>query len=598
MRKWQFLLFIMVLLLVGCGKELKEDGGNSQIISKWPSLTGAIDKVYADLSPYQTGGINAVIHKGQVLHLKGYGASCREFNVPWTPDTVYLLASVTKSITASALLKLVDQGLIAIDDPLHKYLPDFPDFDSPLTIRHLLNMTSGLWQDEALLPLSGVTGSVSLDTLYEISKSQQKLEYPPGSTFRYTDTNYRLLARIITLLTDSRDFSEALKKLLFDPLGMSFSSAPPDYWFVQDNQAQTYLTIPDSVLPPMTFDIHLPVSGDGGVRTTMNDFVRWLLYMREGIEEGDSRWQRLDQIVHLADGSESFYRLGVYRFEHRGLQGLAHGGFTGTEYVFFPEIDLIMAYFHNDLGTLDRIGLARTLIDAFLMSDEYDQSELARHSDWEKQAGAGPEPVPVPGAKRIAGHYVYPQDGLILVLNETPSGGLRVSYKGSGGYGLSSKDGTLLKTTRRLGAPAIEIKLKSEEDSPSSGVYAREIYWDEARLFKRVRPMDAYEKAALDIEGFYYSKALDVFYSVRFEDSRYMLRIGSGAGPAQKFRLIRLLDDVYEVRAVGASFYDVALGLGRFGVKFDLMEDNHVTGFRIITDRVQNLNFQKVSGIH
>lgn len=594
MKKQLSLIFVLLLIFVSCGKTSKVAGTSSDQISKWPDLTNAIDSLYADLKPYQTGGISAVIHKGEVLHLKGYGASNREFDVPWTPDTVYLLASVTKSITASALLELVDQGLIAFDDPLAEYLPDYPEFDTPLTIRHLLSMTSGLWQDEVLLPLAGVTGAVSLDTLYSLSKSQGELEYPPGSNYRYTDTNFRLLARIITLLTGSEDFTAALKQLLFDSLGMDSSSAPPDLWFVQDNQALTYLTMPGSGPPPMTIDIHVPVSGDGGVRTTMNDFIRWLLYMREGVEKGESRWQRLNQVVHLADGTESHYRLGVYLFEHRGLEGIAHGGFTGTGYIFFPEIDLIVAFFHNDLGTFDRTTVARTVIDAFLMSEKFDRSQLEQNKDWSKIYGTRPDVKAYTGVNSFLGSYVETKDGLILVLSESSPGQLRVSYKGSARHFLESKDGRLFKTVLSVGPPVLEILLIDAGNGEPPAVQVREAHWDIARSFKRVIPEDTYTKPAAELEGFYYSKALDVFYSVRFEDNRYVMRIGSGAGPTQKFSLIKLTDDIYEANALDAGFYDMALGLGRFGVKFYVGDGHRVTGLRIITDRLRQLDFQKV----
>ena len=75
------------------------------------------------------------------------------------------------------------------------------------------------------------------------------------------------------------------------------------------------------------------------------------------------------------------------------------------------------------------------------------------------------------------------------------------------------------------------------------------------------------------------------------------MRIGSGAGPTQKFSLKKLTDDIYEANALDAGFYDMALGLGRFGVKFDVDEGHRVTGLRIVTDRLRRLDFQKVSAV-
>ncbi len=566
------------------------------LIEKWPDLSRTVDGMYQGLQPYETGGVTAIIHHGEVLHLKGYGAANRELNVPWTPDTRYLIASLTKSITASAILELVNRGCVEIDGPLSAHLPDFPRFDSTITLRHLLTMTSGLWQDELLMPLSGITGAVSLDVLYSLSRRQDELDFPPGATFRYTDTNFRLLARIITQCSESASYDEALKKLLFKPLGMESSSAPADNWVFENNQVPTYLTLPGQEGAPLTLDIHVPVSGDGGVRTTMRDLIRWLKYMREGTESGQSRWHRLNQPVRLGDQSVSSYRLGVYEFEHRGLKGIAHGGVTGTKYVFYPEIDLVVAVFQNDIGTFEATAAAQSLTDAFLMSKNFNESEFAMRPSWQALADAPPAALPPQLLAGLSGYYVEPSEGLVLALTEPSSGQLAVSYRGSSPHLLqgaaANRFTRQFSTIYGVGSPPLKITITGA--GKPAGVELQLAEWASARRFERVTPVDQYPQPSPRVTGFYYSEVLDVVYSLRHEQNALILRIGSGNGPAQKFRLTKLTRNLFEAKAIDASFYDVALGLGRFAVKILRTDAGAVSGIRIVTDRIRKIDLQKM----
>ena len=578
--------------------------GSGEEIELWPDLSTAIDQVFEETQPHRTGGVAAIIHRGEVLHLKGYGAANRELDAPWTPDTRYLIASLTKSMTASVILELQDRGLLNIDDPLSKHLPGFPRFDEEITLRHLLTMTSGLWQDEALLPLAGVGSTVSLDTLYELSRGQRRLDYPPGSDYRYTDTNYRLLARIIARVSGSDSFNEAMDRILFEPLNMRSSSAPAEYWYIEDHQVPTYLTAPGQHGPPLTLDLHLPVSGDGGVRTSMRDLVLWLQYMRDGVEKSNSRWQRLDQVQILANDEQSIYRLGVYQLVHRGLYGLSHGGVTGTGYVFFPEIDLIVAFFFNDIGRLEDRSLIAALVDAFLNSSRFDASDLHNHPDWSTAAHSNPE---APSAERMApllqawsqagddegvAWFVRSEEGLVLSLQPSAEGNLALSYTGfsprplqalaDGRAGLRGWKNLAVTAaaTGRAGGPAVTLQQPD---------------WTEPRRFEAVQALTEYARPGDAFCGYYRSPALDAVWSLRYENRALTLRIGSGHGGAQTFRLTQLTPRIYQAYAANASFYDEALGLGQFTVWIHPASGGRLPSLEVMTDRARHVRFDCLS---
>ena len=375
-------IFVLVVAALGvypwsamaADSEAQEKAEDALLISKWPDLTASIDSLFAPYDrPHSPGGVSAVLFEGEVIHLKGYGAANREFDVPWSTDTRYRIASITKTFVAHVMLLLEEQGKLGLDDPVQKHLPDFPDIGTGLTLRHLLTMTSGLWQDEILLSLAGATGPLDLDSMYELSKRQSRLDYAPGSYFRYVDTNYRIVARIIEAVTGD-PFPHAMAALIFQPLGMNSTATNAYYFEFLERQAPTYFRAPGASGPPTLVDIHVPISGDGSLITTMEDIIVWLKHLRKGRKSSestssqDSLFDKLVQPFRLTDGQLSPYRLGMRVISHRGLEGWSHAGLTGTEYVYYPRLDLIIVHFTNLLGGIDPRAITRGMTDAFLRS--------------------------------------------------------------------------------------------------------------------------------------------------------------------------------------------------------------------------------------
>ena len=176
MKTRRFLFFFLMLAICAVSLFSHESiaSSNAKTVVRWPDLTAAIDELYVDYDkPYHPGGVTAVLYKGEVLHLKAYGAANREFNVPWTPDTRYRIASWTKSIVANAMMILEDRRLLSLQDPVRKHLPDFPDYGVPLTLKHLLQMSSGLWLDEILVFLTGAGGTDTLDAMYALTSNDR-----------------------------------------------------------------------------------------------------------------------------------------------------------------------------------------------------------------------------------------------------------------------------------------------------------------------------------------------------------------------------------------------------------------------------------------
>lgn len=177
---------------------------------------------------YEYGRFNGsvlVAENGAVILKKGYGYANLEWDVPCTPDTKYRIASITKQFTAMLIMRQVEQGKIVLDDPMIRYLPDYPKAQGEkVTIRQLLNHTSGIPSyteirnardpREARVPWR-------LDSLIGIF-SRLPLEFEPGTKFKYNNSGYVLLGAILERLT-RLPYEQLLQREILGPLGMKSS---------------------------------------------------------------------------------------------------------------------------------------------------------------------------------------------------------------------------------------------------------------------------------------------------------------------------------------------------------------------------------------
>ena len=156
---------------------------------------------------------------GEVLVNKGYGMANYEWDVPNTPKTIFQIASVSKSFTAAAIMILEERGLLSIDDPLAKFIPDYPSGDR-ITVHHLLTHTSGIpnvnefpdYDRKSRFP-------ITLEQIIAMFKNKA-LEQEPGGGYRYSNSNYNLLAYIIEMVS-GESYSDFLRTSIFEPLGMA-----------------------------------------------------------------------------------------------------------------------------------------------------------------------------------------------------------------------------------------------------------------------------------------------------------------------------------------------------------------------------------------
>jgi CubicO group peptidase (beta-lactamase class C family) len=153
-----------------------------------------------------------------------------EYGIPITPETIFHIASVSKQFTAFAIVLLAKQGKLNLDDDIRKYLLWFPDMKSKITIRNLLNHTSGIRDQYNLLAIAGtrLDDVITQEQIIKILSRQQTLDFIPGQQFNYSNSGFLLAAEIVKTVTGQtlRQFTDSA---IFKPLGMNNTHFHDDY---------------------------------------------------------------------------------------------------------------------------------------------------------------------------------------------------------------------------------------------------------------------------------------------------------------------------------------------------------------------------------
>lgn len=265
----------------------------------------------------------AVVQDGKVILAKGYGLANVELNVPATENTVYQLASITKTFTATAILLLVQDGKVALDDKITERLSDLPAAWDKVTVRHLLSHTSGIKsytsvKDFHKNPRKDYTHREILDLVVK-----EPLEFAPGEKWNYSNTGYFLLGMLIEKVAD-KPYGEFMAERIFKPLDMT-QTRVNELQAIIPNRAQGYhwdgktLRNGDYVSPTQPFAAGMLVSN-------VNDLLKWDAALRNHALLDSEQLERMWTPARLNQGSETGYGFGWEVAQVNGHRMLAHGG--------------------------------------------------------------------------------------------------------------------------------------------------------------------------------------------------------------------------------------------------------------------------------
>ncbi|MGL1891602.1 MAG: beta-lactamase family protein [Spirochaetaceae bacterium] len=310
------LISVLVLLffIIGC-KRSEVMINSEQIISLDKDIIGWRQ---SDLF----NGAVLMSQNDEIMFMKTYGYTDYTHTKKLTLQSSFRLASVSKQFTAAGIMILKDNNKLDFDDDITKYLPELKLIYKGITIRNLLNHTSGL-QDYVTLAEKhrGDIEILTIPVVLNMFKEHgTKLRVPPGSKFEYSNTGYIFLSEIITRVS-GLSFEDFLKKGIFEPLNMKNSSV-------------VNLLSKDNVLPNRTkgfigdldnsYHWADGVSGDGSVFLSIEDFLLWENAIRENSIISESSWSEAISPVTLNNGKTSYYGFGWFLSEDSSF--IEHGG--------------------------------------------------------------------------------------------------------------------------------------------------------------------------------------------------------------------------------------------------------------------------------
>lgn len=334
-------------------------------------LNQKIDAIYANYQ-HQPGAMVGIWKDGAVLFAKAYGLANLEHQVPFSTTTTSDIGSVAKQFTCYAILLLEQEGTLALDDDIRTYLPFVPAFEKPITIRHLMNHTSGLRE---IYSTEQVRGRRSGDAMFQedviqLVERQQELNFTPGSQFMYCNTAYALLAEIVETVS-GLSFEQWMFGHVFEPLGMQRTFIMDRQGEVFPEMAASYNLQADSVYTK-EYDNNT-LRGQGGIYSCLEDMMKWVGHLANELSRGSMLMEKMTEPAVLNNGDTLNYAKGLYVNDFRGVQRIFHSGSSAgyrSGLVYYPEFDL--GIFVNVNAPNVPLYETLDLITEFFLAEEMD----------------------------------------------------------------------------------------------------------------------------------------------------------------------------------------------------------------------------------
>jgi len=337
----------------------------------------------------------SVYRAGKKLYEQGYGIANLEYGIPIRPSSAFQIGSATKQFTAMAVLLLAKDGKLAPLDDIHKYIPELPQYEAPVTIQEMLWHTSGLRDIYDLIDLRDRDDDSPLTQgrFLKIIAQQRSLNFNPGTGFLYSNSNYLLLA-ILVERTSGKQLNRFMEERIFGPLEMSHTILLDKKQWLVPNRAYSY-----SKDESGRYQNRFPVDeivGSTGIFTTIEDIAKWNEELIGGAILGKEIVRQLEQTGTIAGGRLLEYGDGVVIARDRGLRTIGHGGadigYLAVLFVY-PDYDFQGAILCNT-AELEPWNIARTIAGIYLREHMTEEAfSKVSSTKLEKYAGTYYSPV-------------------------------------------------------------------------------------------------------------------------------------------------------------------------------------------------------------
>jgi CubicO group peptidase (beta-lactamase class C family) len=538
----------VVLALRGPASEAQSD----------PAIAAKVDQVFSRWTDRTPGCAVGVGVGGRSVLEKAYGMADLEHDVKNTAETIFEAGSVSKQFTAAAVLLLAREGKLSLDDPVRKYVPELPDYGAPLTIRHMLNHTSGLRDWGSVAAVAGWPRTTRVHThahVLDIVSRQRTLNFPSGTRYSYSNTGYNLSAIIVSRVS-GESFAEFTRKRVFEPVGMANTSWRDDYTRIVKNRAIAYADSRDGFRLDMPFE---NVHGNGGLLTTVGDMLRWTAHFGQAKLGDVSFVKEQQQPGRFNDGRQHQYALGLRVAPYKGVREVGHSGSTAgyrAHLAYFPDQGV-------SVGVLCNVSSGNATQYAHNVADLY----------------LGPALTSSPAQRATSPRYelkTIEADAVVGLYRNTETGEPLRIVKDGAGLRVEAGSGTQTR-----------IAVQAESGTRFSASNGRRIEIDGTRLrlidqfgsvdpHERVPDSEVQPRPLTEYAGTFVSDEAEVTYIAEVQDGALVLK--------------RRPDSAIRFRALYADAFQGPLGF----LRFHRDATGKVSGFSVSQDRVWDLRFTRV----
>jgi len=316
----------------------------------WQDTVSKIEAVFSRYQPNHPGCMVSIMRNGQLIYSKAWGLADLERKVPLTTGSITEAGSVSKQFTAAAILLLEKQGKLSIDDDVHKYIPELPDYGHPIPLRYLLHHASGIRDWGSVAAIAGWprgTKAYTNDDALDIIIHQKSLNHSPNEEFLYSNSNYTLLT-IIVQRVSGMSLADFTRKYIFEPAGMTHTQWRDNYKRIVPGRTIAYSKNSDS-----SYEINMPnenAHGHGGLLTTTEDLLKWSEFYGSGKLGGADFLRKQLATENLNNGQSNKYGAGLFIGALWGYDRIYHDGATAGYRALlesFPQLHLSIAWLSN-----------------------------------------------------------------------------------------------------------------------------------------------------------------------------------------------------------------------------------------------------------
>ena len=440
---------LVVLAVLATSVPASAQPDRASLVRKLDSLAGS-----GVLENRAAGIAAAVVRGNDTLLFKGYGKANVEWSIPMPVDAMFEIGSITKQFTAVAILQLRDEGKLSLDDEITKWLPDFDMRGNKVTLRRLLDHTSGI-KGITEMPEFGIlamNARFPRDSAYALIK-RYPFEFGTGEAQIYNNSAFWLLGLVVEKASGGT-YEDYVEKKIFAPLGMTRSM----YCNSAENierRAHGY-QVQNGQIRRAATNVHTWPFSAGSLCSTAGDMVTWLKALHGGKVLSAKSYAELITPARLNDGTPLYYSMGLaVGKDVRGLNVIGHGGAIGgftAEANWYPDAQMAIVVLMNSNGNIDPGAVAGELAAELL--------------PWQRPVVRQFSGDVTP----LLGTYKGPSRGrdMLMVVTQGPQGPL-FSANGSPARplawidGLAFSQGSAVLTFRQNGnsGPASEIRFQA-----------------------------------------------------------------------------------------------------------------------------------------